>query len=50
MVSKTYLVAGASIPFTIFIYLIEILVAFLQAYVFTLLASLFVGMAVHQEH
>ena len=50
VVFKSYAAAGAFVPFTLFIYLIEILVAFLQAYVFTLLASLFVGMAVHQEH
>ena len=50
VVFKSYLAAGAFVPFTLFIYLIEILVAFLQAYVFTLLASLFVGMAVNQEH
>ena len=47
---KSVASAAAFVPFTLFIYLIEILVAFLQAYVFTLLASLFVGMAVHQEH
>ena len=50
VVFKSYAAAGAFVPFALFIYLIEILVAFLQAYVFTLLASLFVGMAVHQEH
>lgn len=37
-------------PFTVFIYLIEILVAFLQAYIFTLLSGLFIGQAVHQDH
>lgn len=37
-------------PFTLFIYLIEILVAFLQAYIFTLLSGLFIGQALHQEH
>ena len=37
-------------PFTIFIYLIEILVAFLQAYIFTLLSGLFIGQAMHQDH
>jgi F-type H+-transporting ATPase subunit a len=47
---QSYASALAFLPFTLFIYLIEILVAGLQAYVFTLLASLFVGMAVHQEH
>lgn len=38
----------------IFITLIELLVAFLQAYIFTLLSALFIGMAVaehdHPEH
>lgn len=37
-------------PFTVFIYLIEILVAFLQAYIFTLLSGLFIGQALHQDH
>jgi len=30
--------------------LIEVLVAFLQAYIFTLLTSLFVGLATIEEH
>ncbi len=47
---KSYWVAPPFLGFTLFIYLIEILVAFLQAYVFTLLSSLFVGMALNQEH
>jgi len=50
IVFKTILASIAFVPFTLFIYLIEVLVAFLQAYVFTLLASLFVGSAIHQEH
>ena len=50
IVFKSYLAAIPFVPFTLFIYLIEVLVAFLQAYVFTLLASLFVGQALHQEH
>jgi len=28
----------------------EVLVAFVQAYVFTLLAALFIGMSIHPEH
>ena len=28
----------------------EVLVAFIQAYVFTLLAALFIGMSIHPEH
>ncbi len=46
----SYFLAPGFMGFTLFIYLIEILVAFLQAYVFVLLSSLFVGMALHQEH
>jgi F-type H+-transporting ATPase subunit a len=34
----------------IFVYMLEILVALIQAYIFTMLSSLFIGMAVHQEH
>jgi F-type H+-transporting ATPase subunit a len=50
IVFKSHLAAIPLVPFTLFIFLIEILVAFLQAYIFTLLASLFIGQAVHQEH
>lgn len=50
VVFKSHFAALPMVPFTLFIYLIEILVAFLQAYIFTLLASLFIGQAVHQEH
>ncbi len=43
-------VAGVAFPFlTLVIYLLEVLVAFLQAYIFTMLSALFIGMAV-QEH
>ena len=47
---KTYFVIPVSISFALFIYLLEILVALIQAYIFTMLSSLFIGMAVHQEH
>jgi F-type H+-transporting ATPase subunit a len=50
IVFKTAWVAIGFVPMTLFIYLIEVLVAFLQAYIFTLLSALFVGMAIHQEH
>jgi F-type H+-transporting ATPase subunit a len=46
----TYVVVPVSISFALFIYLLEILVALIQAYIFTMLSSLFIGMAVHQEH
>jgi len=38
-------VAPVSVLFSVFIYLLELLVAFLQAYIFTMLASVFVGLA-----
>jgi F-type H+-transporting ATPase subunit a len=47
---QTAFVAVISIPFTLFVYMLEILVALIQAYIFTMLSSLFIGMAVHQEH
>jgi F-type H+-transporting ATPase subunit a len=47
---NTYVVIPVSIAFALFIYLLEILVALIQAYIFTMLSSLFIGMAVHQEH
>ena len=43
-------VAPVSVVFVLFISLIEILVAFLQAYIFTLLSAVFIGMAVVEEH
>jgi F-type H+-transporting ATPase subunit a len=39
-----------SILFTVFIYLIEILVAFIQAYIFTNLTAVFVGQAFEGSH
>jgi len=43
---------GISLLLSLFISLIELLVAFLQAFIFTMLASLFIGMAVeeHEHH
>lgn len=42
--------AGLSVPMTLLISLLEILVAFLQAYIFTMLSALFLGMAVESGH
>jgi len=41
--------APVSIAFVLFMDCLELLVAFLQAYVFTLLSALFMGMATHEE-
>ncbi|OLD64697.1 MAG: ATP synthase F0 subunit A [Acidobacteria bacterium 13_1_40CM_2_68_5] len=48
---KSVLVGAVlSVPLALFISGIEVLVAFLQAYIFTMLTSLFIGMSVHPQH
>ncbi len=42
--------APVSIAFTIFIYFIEVLVAFIQAYIFTNLTAVFLGGAMEEHH
>lgn len=46
----TLAVAPVSILFVIFMDCLELLVAFLQAYIFTLLSSLFISLAVEEGH
>jgi F-type H+-transporting ATPase subunit a len=48
---KTIYIAPVSVAFALFIDVLECLVAFLQAYVFTMLTALFIGSAVadHNE-
>ncbi len=43
-------VSPVSIAFALFISLMEILIAFIQAYIFTALSALFIGMSMHPEH
>ena len=45
-----YGVSVVSIAFAIFMGLLELLVAFIQAYVFTLLSALYIGMASEEHH
>ncbi|MCX8019252.1 MAG: F0F1 ATP synthase subunit A [Chitinophagaceae bacterium] len=45
-----YGVSPVALGFTIFIYFIEVLVAFLQAYIFTMLTAVFIGQAMEGEH
>lgn len=45
-----YGVSVVSVAFTVFMNFIELLVAFLQAYVFTLLSALYFGTAVEEHH
>ena len=42
----------AAVPMTLFVYFLELLIAFIQAYVFTILSGLFIGMAAatHDHH
>jgi F-type H+-transporting ATPase subunit a len=48
---KTIAVAAFGVPFALFISILELFVALLQAYVFTLLTALYFGSAVHaHEH
>ncbi len=43
-------VSVVSVFFSVFISLLECLVAYIQAFVFTMLTSLYIGMAVHEPH
>ncbi len=43
-------VAVVSVPFAMAIYLLELFVAFVQAYIFTMLSALFIGMGVAMGH
>lgn len=49
---KTIILSVAITPFSVFMYFLELLVAFIQAYIFTLLTAIFVGLAIgdHAEH
>jgi len=45
-----YASAPVAIGFAVFIMIIEGFVAFVQAYVFTVLSAIFVGLSLHPEH
>jgi F-type H+-transporting ATPase subunit a len=49
-VGMGYGVSVISILFTVFMAMLELLVAFIQAYVFTLLSALYFGMAGEEHH
>lgn len=44
------LVALPSLLLALFIFLLKVLVAFLQAYIFTMLSAIFIGQTLHPEH
>ncbi len=47
---KSVYMSALSIPFMVFMNVLELLVAALQAYIFTLLSALFIGMATEEAH
>jgi len=47
---KSIWVSPASVAFVVFMDVLELLVAFLQAYIFTMLSALFIGMSVDEHH
>lgn len=50
LIYKNYFVATAVIPFSVVMDFMEIFVAFLQAYIFVYLTTIFIGFAIHPEH
>lgn len=47
---KSVAASAMAVPFAVFIYAIELLVAFLQAFIFTMLSALYIGMAIEEHH
>ncbi len=47
---RSFAISPVSVIFVTFMDCIELLVAFLQAYIFTLLSALFIGMAIQEHH
>ncbi|MCI0498256.1 MAG: F0F1 ATP synthase subunit A [Planctomycetales bacterium] len=50
VIFKNFMVASASILATTLMSLLELFVAFLQAYIFTFLTTIFIGFAISEEH
>lgn len=46
----TYIVAIVAVPMSVFVYALECLVALLQAFIFTLLTALFIGLSTADAH
>ncbi len=47
---KSVFASAIAVPFAVFISMIELLVAFLQAFIFTMLAAMYIGMATEEHH
>jgi F-type H+-transporting ATPase subunit a len=50
LILKLLIIAPVAVLFAAAIYLLEIFIAFVQAFIFTLLSSLFISLAAHPEH
>ncbi|HPD46302.1 MAG TPA: F0F1 ATP synthase subunit A [Anaerohalosphaeraceae bacterium] len=50
VIFKNYAVSGLTVAAVVAASLLELLVAFLQAYIFTFLSAIFMGLAIHPEH
>lgn len=50
LIYKNFMVASASIIVTTLMSLLELFVAFLQAYIFTFLTTIFIGFSISEEH
>jgi len=50
IIFKSFFIAPVSLGFALFVYFLEILVATIQAYIFTVLSALFIGMSVNPDH
>jgi F-type H+-transporting ATPase subunit c len=48
--SKSFAIAPVSVAFVVFMDVLELLVAALQAFIFTLLTALFIGTAIEEHH
>ena len=44
------MISPVSVVFLVFMMFLELLVGFIQAYVFTFLSALYIGMAVEEHH
>lgn len=47
---KSYVIGVVTMGGILFVSLLEVLIGLIQAYIFTILSSVFIGMAVHQDH
>ncbi|MCL2040256.1 MAG: F0F1 ATP synthase subunit A [Bacteroidetes bacterium] len=47
--ANTYVLSLAIVPFSVFIYILELLVAFIQAFVFTMLVSIYAGQSIGEH-